>query len=185
LSSTFDNDGENWTIFGDAEGALGNPAGLNMFPEYVSTDGNPAGAIFADDDSRGVGWWFNAPPLLLGNKLGMYGGALTYDQKFVPTGPGAPTLGGPHVVMAGSSLTLVAHLGSNPAPNVWTSYAVGLDEDSGWRLQRLSGPLATAEQIRAVLKDLVVLHIRGEFAGGADRSGLDNVRFVPKGQVDK
>jgi hypothetical protein len=183
MSSSFDSDGENWTIYGDAERAMGRFGFWNMFPEYVGSDGNPAGAIFADDDSQGVGWWFSAPQKLLGNKLGMYGGQLHYELKTVVSPPRPPDVGGPYVLLAGSGITLVVMLGSDPVPNVWTSFEVGLDESAGWRLNRLGGTPATATQVRLVLEDLVALQIRGEFYTGDDRAGLDNVRFVPKGQV--
>jgi alkaline phosphatase D len=184
LSSTFDDDGENWTIFGDAESALGKNGFWNIFPQYVAADGNPEGAIFADDDIQGIGWWFRAPEKFLGNKLGMYGGELRYELKTVVSAPRPPDVGGPSVLLAGSGLTLVVALGSDPVPNVWTSFAVGLDGDAGWRLNRLGGTPATAAQVRKVLRNLVALEIRGEFYAGNDRAGLDNVRYVPKGQVD-
>ncbi|UCF19255.1 MAG: PEP-CTERM sorting domain-containing protein [Gemmatimonadota bacterium] len=181
LSSTFDTDAEGWTLVGGANGAAYIPGSdflaIQVFVYYDAAAGSPGGAVYADD-TPGDDWFFQAPPKFLGNRLGAYGGALEFDLN----APSSVGFERPDVVLAGDGLTLVVDAGDSPAGQ-WTSYRVGLDELSGWKVIDLNGQDATANELRRVLKNLVLLRIRGEYFFGSDRAYLDNVRFVPPGEA--
>jgi hypothetical protein len=180
LSSTFDSGNEGWTLVGDAYRAWSGTWMRSLYPEYASTGGNPGGAVYATDMARGIYYYWQAPPKYLGNQLGAYGGALLYDVKTIGTGD--PT-DGTDVVLAGDGKTLLIRLDPNVGPD-WTTVRVNFTEDAGWRHEDPnSGTPATAEDLKAVLKDLTVLHIRGEYLAELDVGYLDNVRIIPKGQA--
>ena len=87
------------------------------------------------------------------------------------------------VVLAGGGKTLLIRVDPNVGPD-WTTVTVDLSEDAGWRHEDPNfGTLATADDFKTVLKDLVVLHIRGEYTAGLDTGYLDNVLIIPKGQA--
>jgi len=180
LSSTFDSGNEGWTLVGDADYAWSGSWPRSLYPDYASTGGNPGGAVYATDLSRGVIYYWQAPPKYLGNQYGAYRGVLQYDVKSVGAGSQHT---GTDVVLAGGGMTLLIRVDPNVGPD-WTTVMVGLSEDAGWRHEDPnSGPLATSDDFKSVLKDLVVLHIRGEYISGSDIGYLDNVRIVPKGQA--
>jgi len=185
-SSTFDSGNEGWTIAGDANGASGyggeSAVGYAVYPDHDAGGGNPGGAIYATDDSRGIDWNWQAPPRFLGNRLGVYGGSIEFDRKRATLDDQFNGVR-PDVILAGGGMTLV--IDPCPSPGLtWTHCSVPLNADAGWRVNRLVvGADATAAEIRTVLKDLTVLRIQGEFQYGWDRGWLDNVRIIPKGQA--
>lgn len=167
--STFDVDDEGWMIVGDAQGGSANPT-------YNSTGGNPGGHISATDDVTGGTWFFSAPEKFLGDRTGAYGTELTFDliqdstsSQYINT----------DIWLRGATLNLAFDTSYNPGRD-WTSYAIAIDENAGWRVGVIGGPMATQSDIMAVLQDVRALEIRGEFRTGGDRGGLDNVVFVPE-----
>ena len=181
LSSTFDSGNEGWILVGDAVHAWSGGWDRSLYPDYASTGGNPGGAVYATDMARGIIYYWQAPPKYLGNQYGAYRGVLQYDVKSL--GAGSPHTG-TDVVLAGGGKTLLIRVDPNVGPN-WTTVTVDLSEDAGWRHENPnSGLIATADDFKSVLKDLVALHIRGEYTAGLDTGYLDNVRIIPKGQVE-
>ena len=88
------------------------------------------------------------------------------------------------MILAGSGETLsIAFVGSNFPGTEWKYYSVELSADANWRVQNpFSGPAATEQDIKEVLKDINMLLIRGEYLNSVgDHGYLDNVRIVPKG----
>ncbi len=179
LSSTFDKGADGWTIAGDGDDAMTGWWPLSLQPSYDPAGGNPGGAVYAVDRGRGGAWFWHAPPKFLGNRRGAHRGTLEFDIRIEPAGP---TNNYADVVLAGAGLTLMVDAGPEPTTTQWTHYSVRLDAGAGWRHRDLWGPRATEEEIRAVLKDLTVLLIRGEFITGDDTGYLDNVRILPPGK---
>jgi alkaline phosphatase D len=182
LSSSFDTDFDGWTIVGDGDNAHTGFWPLSLQPSYDPTGGNPGGAVYAVDRGRGMSWFWQAPPKFLGNRLGAYGGTLEFDIRIEPA---SPTFSYADVVLAGGGLSILIDAGPEPTTTQWTHYSVPLDANAGWRNGHLAGTPTTKEEIRAVLKNLTVLLIRGEYVGeGGDTGYLDNVRILPPGQSD-
>jgi hypothetical protein len=78
------------------------------------------------------------------------------------------------VLLAGGGLTLVLDTEVNPSFDAWTHYSADLTSGS-WRLDSLSGAIATDEQIKMALGSLSALRIRAEYQTGSDTDSLDNV----------
>jgi coxsackievirus/adenovirus receptor len=172
LPSAFDEGAEGWTVTGDAEGSFGNEE-FDLQAPFTLTEGNPGGAIVSVDTARDFVIYFQAPSRFLGNQSGVFGMTLTYDVKLADQDV---VFDAPDVVLAGGGTTLLTNAGT-PAPDVWTTYSVPLDETGDWRLP--DGSPATREDIRTVLRSLDVLRIRGEYGYGPDTGYLDNVRIAP------
>jgi hypothetical protein len=71
----------------------------------------------------------------------------------------------------------------NPEADKWTPYTLKIDAERGWQMldeKWQATSVATEEQVKAVLRNLTDLRIRGEFKGGADTGYLDNVVFGAK-----
>jgi hypothetical protein len=162
--STFDTDAEGWTIYGDAQGS-------SVDPTYEEEEGNPEGAVFANDNATGGVWYWQTPPKFLGDQSAAYGNFLTFDLKQSST---TDQFDSPDVVLVSDDITLTYDTERNPSTD-WTHYRVALRADGGWKQGDLQGLDATESDIRDVLGDLTALRIRGEFRTGADTGGLDNV----------
>ncbi len=164
-TSTFDVDRDGWTVFGDS------PA----IPNWVAAGGNPGGYIEAIDDISGGVWYWQAPVQYLGDVSTAFGGILSYDLRQSDI---SSPFGNDDVILSNGSTSIVLDH-SHPGTQ-WTSYIVQLDSTSDWRLGTESGPVATDEDILAVLGDLQSLRIRGEYRVGSDFGGLDNVILIPE-----
>jgi hypothetical protein len=56
----------------------------------------------------------------------------------------------------------------------WTSYSITINEAAGWKLNQ-TNQYATEADIRTALSFVDGISIRGEYRGGSDIGGLDNV----------
>ncbi len=137
--------------------------------------GGPSGPYIAVGDPDNVTFWFDAPAKFLGDQSSAYGQSISFDIRHVPD-DGTPWVDADIALMS-AGLVLVADLGPNPIPGLWTSYSIGLTESSGWRINSLDGPAPTQNQFQAVLDSLLVFRIRGEFTAGPETTSLDNVQF--------
>lgn len=164
--SGFSADDDGWTIVGDAQAS-------SVKPDYSGTGGNPDGLISAKDDATGGVWYFQAPAKYLGDDSATYGKLLEYDLKVTPiTNPFDDV----DVLLEGGGKRLV--FDTSPAPGTdWTTFKVPLSETAGWKKDTLAGDAATAAELQAVLANLTLFRIRGEFNTGPDTGSLDNVRF--------
>ena len=160
VQSTFDTGLEGWSFLAD----------VRAF-DWVPDDGNPGGYIQAVDWTTGEVWYFVAPDAFLGDKSGFYGGALSFDLRQSTL---SNQFGDSDVVIEGGGLTLVYNFGTHPGLD-WTHFDVSLSTDADWRVDTLSGDVATQAQISQALANMTALHIRGEYVSGADTGGLDNV----------
>jgi len=163
--SAFNADTQGWTVVGDEVGPV----------TWVSSGGNPGGYVSVTDSVVGGVMYFVAPDAYFGNHSGAYGTALTFDliQNY-PDSPNQFDDDAGDVVLMGSGLTLAYDLADNPVNGTWTPYSVSLTAGS-WRLDSLTGPIATQAQMQSVLSDITGLQIRAEYQTGADTDGLDSV----------
>lgn len=163
VMSTFDTGDEGWTTEYDAIGA--------PKPRWIASGGDPGGYVRAMDSAQTVKWYWNAPPKFLGNKSTAYGRRLTFKMFDTFTRNQTDDI---DILLQGNGITLVYDTPYNPTPR-WIGYNVNLDEKSGWRRNKLNGPLATKADMQKVLASLTKFRIRGDYVFGADSSGLDSV----------
>ncbi len=81
------------------------------------------------------------------------------------------------VKLEGAGMKLVFDTERVSSPNQWTHFSVKLDGSAGWKKDKLDGPAATDDEVKAVLADLTKLEIRGEFNTGQDTGSLDNPKL--------
>ena len=83
--STFDTDADGWMMANVNSTSFGNPPGIiNTFnPNFSANTGNPGGEIWSPDGAAGPITCFVAPAKFLGDKLGAYGGTLTFDMALL------------------------------------------------------------------------------------------------------
>lgn len=164
--SAFSVDADGWTIVGDAQSS-------SVKPDYSGTGGNPDGLISAKDDVTGGVWYFQAPDKYLGDNSATVGKVLKYDLKVTPIDNPFDDI---DVVLEGGGKRLA--FDTSPAPGTdWTTFKVPLTASAGWKVGTLSGAAATDDELKAVLGNLTLLRIRGEFNTGPDTGSLDNVKF--------
>lgn len=125
-----------------------------------------------DDPSVNVFYW-SAPSSFLGDQSASYGASLSFDLRYVL---GTSVFSQEDVVLVGAGRTLV--FDTSPVPDgTWRNYEVGLNE-SGWRLNSLTGPSASQADMQAALGSLEALYIRGEYRNRTNDVGsIDNVRL--------
>lgn len=163
ISSTFDNDIDNWLVVGDATSAN---------PNFIAEGGNPGGYLSADDTAAGGVWFWSAPAKFLGNQNTSFGKNLSFDLKQSDL---SSQFDDSDVIITSSDLTIALDLSENPGID-WTHYTVKLDATNPWKINTITNAtLATPEEILAVLSDITSLKIRGEYISGSDTGGLDNV----------
>jgi outer membrane protein assembly factor BamB len=170
VGSSFDSGDEGWTCID----VLENFDDVIYQPVYVFEGGKPDGYVRCEDmehDELVSTWYWVAPDKFLGDGSAAYGRLLTFDLIQIQTGGFA--VDETDVILGGAGLRLLNSATSNPF-YVWTPNQVTLDESGGWIVESTGAP-ATQEDISTVLADLDQLWIRGEFRGGPDFSGLDNV----------
>ncbi|GAB3769413.1 hypothetical protein GCM10028818_05440 [Spirosoma horti] len=152
----FEADNEEWLV------SEGGTAG------YSLTGGNPNG-FFYGDDAGGKAWYFHASDSFIMETRKAYGRSLRFDLK-----QEAVKLSPDHIsdlILTDGKTTLTFKTAYKPA-TTWTTYAVRLDESSGWK-KGLEPTTKTDMQV--VLQNLIGLRIRGDYKFGPDRGSLDNV----------
>jgi hypothetical protein len=163
-ASAFSANDEGWRLSGDVTSAV---------PTYFSSGGNLGGFIRGFDSVVGGVWYWDAPAPFLGNVSQAYAFPLSFDLRMRGSGP---LFTDSDVILDGAGLSLhIATTPPVPLDQPWTSYSVLLSEAAGWRVDSLTGPAATKDQMLAVLSSLDRLRIRGEFITGADNGDLDSV----------
>ncbi|MCG3137372.1 MAG: hypothetical protein HJJLKODD_01216 [Phycisphaerae bacterium] len=154
IRSSFDESTEGWAIAYDATLV------------QVNSGGDPGGYAEATDLAVGQNFHFVAPARYLGNRSNAYGQTLSFDMKHNLSTGSVNQL----VVLQGGGLELYITQ-TNPGAD-WTHYELQLSTGNSWQS---AGALATDEEILTVLSNLTELWILGEFSGGVDVTGLDNV----------
>ena len=164
---------EGWQIvsFGDISAKNFSIIGTYA-PTYFSSGGNPGGYIFSSDPDGGD-FTFSAPAIYLGNQSAAYGSTLTYSLNYTST----VNYNTSDVILMGGGVTLLWQQSPTllPGPS-FTNVTVPLSPTADWHL--VTGSLASAGDFATVLANLTGVYIRGEYAFGADSTGLDNVNFA-------
>jgi hypothetical protein len=164
VASPFNANAEGWTT-------AGTPSPVALV--YVATGGNPGGYIRTTDPGDGAYTYFQAPARFVGNRAGFYRGTLAFDFRT----SAADVQSANDVVLVGATETLVYDIPTD-ITTAWGRFAVPLTEGT-WRVGSLTGAVATAAQLQAVLADLRALRIRAEYHGSAGDIGqLDNVAMT-------
>jgi hypothetical protein len=167
IVSTFDKDDEGWKVVGDVQAG-------SQKPTYHKDGGNPGGYLSAKDDGLDGVWYWLAPKKFLDDRSSSYGKTLSFDLTQSNTDTQFPDA---DVILEGEKMTLVFKLPNNPDTK-WTSYKVPLTASKGWKERvkdKTSDKNATEDELKAVLKTLKRLWIRGEYRTGDDTGQLDNV----------
>jgi len=174
ITSTFDTDADGWTFIFPS---------VPLTPNHATTGGNPAGFVSYTYSSfvytnftAGTQVW-KAPAKFVGNQvLRSMGMNLRFDLQQSQAGT-LSDVNGDVIIRSAGSTSIVCSLATKPATApAWSSYSIKLDETQGWRMQNMSGALATRNQIIAVLTNISSIEIRGSYATNASyTSGLDNV----------
>jgi len=161
-TSNFTTDLEGWTT-------------TNGTQIFDAVEGDPAGSLRGIEKGNDT-WYFLAPDAYLGDQSDFYGGSISFDMK---QDGSANQYNDIDIILSGGGMDLVLDIGDNPGTD-WTSYSVNLALGGGWRIDRLSGSVASEAQIQSVLADLESLSVRGEFVSGNtdDASNLDNFSMV-------
>ena len=153
-SATFSDGDEGWTVGGDAYEFTAEP-----------------GMIHAKDQSKGEGWFFEAPEKFLGDKSRAYGHLLEFELI---------NFAGPHrefeYSFAGISdgETSLWFYPKSREAHGWTRCRVCFHESHDWFIES-SDRRATREDLQRVLSNLKFFRITGEQASGGDHGGLRNV----------
>jgi len=176
ITSTFDTGADGWT---GVTSLIGSPSWpittTGVIPTFSGSDGNPAGSIRLSDSTDH--WtYFRAPAQFLGNLSIFEGGTLSFDSRTVVGGSVANEA---EVVLMGAGLVLV-HESRSTLPETWTRISVPLVA-SAWRVSdTFNGPVATPQQMAAVLSNLQELWINAEYYTPlVETIGLDNVTLAP------
>lgn len=161
-TTTFDNGLKGWTTTNGTE-------------IFDGVAGDPPGSLRGTEGGSGV-WYFVASNKYLGDMSDFYGGTLSFDLR---QDGNASQFNDEDIILEGNGITLVWDAPDNPGTD-WTSYSINLSLGSGWRIDSISGRIATEAEIRQVLASLDRLWIRGEFVNGTtdDAANLDNVGLV-------
>ena len=156
----FDNNDESWLVFGDAQGDSSKNA-------IVQADYNPEGYICAEDSAAGGIWYWLAP--LHGDASKAYGMTLSFDEKQSRTDSQFDST---DIIIESENIILSYSTAQHPDTE-FTSFSVLLTE-ANWQ-NETSGQAATKDDFLAVLGNLKMFRIRGEYRDGADTGCLDNV----------
>jgi len=165
LKSTFDNSDEGWTIAGNGAGGT--------TPNYYSTGGNPGGFIEGVDATGNASWFFVSPNSWDGNWTNYIGGSLQFNFKSFEI-TGTETVN--NVRIYSGSNFVAWDFPVTPPLGEWTRIEVDLTSSN---FDRISGTPGTT--FESIMANVTALYILGDYGGGLDRGGLDNVRVTPAG----
>ena len=171
--SDFSTGPQSWQIvsFGDISAKNFSIVGTYA-PTYFASGGDPGGYIYSTDPDGGD-FTFSAPAAFLGNQSAAYGSTLTYSLNYTSTVNYNTT----DVILMGGGVTLLWTQSPTLTPGpAFTTVTVPLAPTPQWLL--LSGSAASSADFTTVLANLTGIYIRGEYAFGADSTGLDSVSFA-------
>lgn len=169
-SSTFDTGNDGWTVHRTPFGIFNVTSSVT--PARPSSGGNPGGFIQTGDGP--FDYYFSAPAKFLGNKAAAYGGRLEFDLiSNLLDDPVPPPRS---LFLIGGGVTNYARFTAISSPGTWIRFVIELHEGGDWINDATQLPSTPADLITA-LSSLAVLDINGEFAGGVDTGGIDNVNM--------
>ena len=156
IVSDFNSGADGWTAF---------DAGTNDYhSNWQNAGGNPGGYLqgFETDPQGGTGYYI-APAKFLGNLSAYAGGTLSWDIKVIT---GTAYFNDVDLIISGGGSSASWSSNINPVGQGWYHLEVQLNQAT------LGGNLAT------ILSNVTKLQIRGEYIGGGETEGLDNVRLM-------
>jgi hypothetical protein len=165
--SNFTTDTEDWLANNGSQGL-----------SWMQSGGSPGGFIQAKDADGGSLWFFSAPAKFVVQAPKAYGGSLLFDLRVISVSP--PTVESyADVQLVANDGSMVSYFGDfNPTPS-WASYVVPLVANDSWVYGSTAAEgKATAEQMQAVLSNLAVIRIRGDYRQKGEATGLDSVALV-------
>lgn len=137
-----------------------------------SPKGNPTGCLKGVDNGSATSWYFAAPASLL---TGLQTKSGNFMLKFDLKAPSTNNTNAPDIIIESPSRTIVLDIANDPNNTNWTTYSAALTNAANWRIGTLAGAKATNAQVKAALKNITKLWIRGEFSTSANTGFLDNV----------
>ena len=163
ISSTFTTDTEGWTLTGDPRQV-----------HWQASGGDPDGYLFWRDavSIKKPSYWV-APDAYRGDLGEFYNGSMNFSWYASKQDWDRPA----DVIIKGSNGHSLLATVSSPT-KAWSHVDLTLSVEGGWHLDKVKGPLATADQIQAILADVTGLQIRAEHYGGKERGGLDSVSLA-------
>ena len=154
--STFDTGAQGWT----ANDAVGH----DYTAAWVSTGGNPGGFLSGnEDDPNGGTGYFIAPSAYNGNLSQYLGGTLSYQINVIA---GTEYFDDVDVMISSGSSTASWSSHVNPVGDGWATFTVQLNQAN------------FGSDIASILANVTSFQIRGEFIGGPEEEGLDNVSLT-------
>lgn len=168
--STFLEGIEGWATYGDARTI-----------EWQAPGPSRRACVFLTDLMDGRNGSFVAPAQFLGNKIGAYGGAISFSLKVTE---GTDLHPGWDIRLLGAGKGLFFDL-PDPVVDAWTPRLAPLTVDAGWRVGAPAGDPATKEDLLAVLADLDAILINGEFHHGSDKTMLADVVLSIRPDFDR
>jgi laminin B (domain IV)/PEP-CTERM motif-containing protein len=156
IVSTFDAGAEGWTAL-DA-------VGHDYTASWVSTGGNPGGFLSGNetDPNSGTGY-FIAPSAYNGNLTAYLGGTLSYQINVIS---GTAYYDDVDVMISNGADTASWSSHVNPVGQGWDTFTVQLNQTN------------FGSDIATILANVTSFKIRGEFIGGPEEEGLDNVSLT-------
>jgi hypothetical protein len=156
IASTFNTGAEGWIAV--------DPTG-DYTASWQSSGGNPGGFLMgSESDPQGGVGYFIAPSNWLGNLSAYAGGTLSYDFKVIE---GTDYFNAADVIISSGANSASWTSNINPVGDGWVNFHVQLNQANF-----AGGNLAS------ILANVTELQIRGEFIGGAEEEGLDNVSLT-------
>ena len=172
IVSTFDTSFEGWAVAGD---------GPATSVTYLSSGGNPGGAIQRVDTSLLAYMHFQAPAKFLGDLSAYYDGTLSYD--LIQTVPDTDTAWYYRELLQGGGLLILHTVGLPPETANWRHFSVPLNAAAGWivvpTIEDYTGTPVTDAVFQSLLANVTALYITGDLISGNDMSTLDNVVLQP------
>ena len=176
VRSTFDTDRENWTVADLVQPFNGLPVVAHVHtPSWTAGGGNPGGCIQQADIPFENAWFFSAPSAFLGNKSTYLSGTLSWDLACDHSATDTNTF---EQLILTDGITALYYYDNGPGlANTWRTYSALL-VGSSFRVGSREGPVATDNELSAVLSNLTALYILGDWAQGDEVSRLDNVSLT-------
>ena len=156
-NTTFDSDAEGWWS-ADGEALM----------TWQSSGGNPGGYLEGDDDGSSL-WYFASPETWIGDWRPYH--TLGFDHRIV-TGSNANWSDPTFTIKGANNQVLSVKL--HETSNTWTRFETELSPTVF---------AVSQEEYDAVMRNVVLLNIRGEYVSGSDFEGLDNVFLSKSGIV--
>jgi len=155
LVSTFDSGAEGWGVLG----------AYSVYPDWVSTGGNPGGYIKLTDYWGVPDLQATAPAAFLGDRSEYLGGVFSFDAKLFAWGTGYENAVFGTVVIQNGSQQAVRDLASGPPVfDHWTTYSAPLTA-AGW----------SGDDLASVLGNVTGISVTAECYQEVEVVGLDNI----------